>query len=116
MIKQLAMVAMAAGILAATFMQQSYAQYGDSGTGVTSETLQKCEQLEIPKTQCNDVTVLQAERIQLAMNSQEKGSGTSMLTTDLGQMVVFIGVLGAIFGGIASAFFVMGRRARKVAA
>jgi hypothetical protein len=112
--KQLIVVAIAAGILAATSVQQSYAQYGDSGTGVTAETLQKCEQLNIPRTQCNEYTVLQAERIELAKTGD--GSGTSMLATETGQMVVFIGILGAIFGGVAGAFYAMGRKAKQVPA
>ena len=112
--KQLIVMAIAAGILAVTSAQQSYAQYGDGGTGVTAETLQKCDKLSIPRTQCNEYTVLQAERIEFAKAGD--GSGTSMLATETGQMVVFIGVLGAIFGGVAGAFYAMGRKARQVPA
>ena len=112
--EQLIMMAVAAGILAAMSAQQSYAQYEGGGVGVNAETLQKCEQLKIPRTQCNDVTVLQAERLQLALNSNEKGSGTSMIAREVGQMVLFIVVLGAIFGGVAGAFYAMGRKARQV--
>ncbi|HEY3094613.1 MAG TPA: hypothetical protein VGJ42_02520 [Nitrososphaera sp.] len=112
--KQLIVMAIAAGILAVTSAQQSYAQYGDSGTGVAAETLQKCTQLKIPRTQCNEYTVLQAERIELSKTGQ--GSGTSMLATETSQMVAFIGVLGAIFGGVAGAFYAMGRKAKQVPA
>jgi hypothetical protein len=37
-----------------------------------------------------------------------------MLSTETGQMAVFIGVLGAIFGGVAAAFFFKGRGAKPV--
>jgi hypothetical protein len=112
--KQLVMMAIAAGILAVTSAQQSYAQYGDGGTGVAPETLQKCEDLGIPRTQCDEHTVLLAERIEIAKMGD--GSGTSMLATETGQMVVFIGVLGAVFGDVAGAFYAMGRKARQVPA
>jgi hypothetical protein len=114
--KQLVMVAIAAEILAATSAQQSYAQYIGGGTGVTAETLQRCADLDIPREKCSDLTVLQAERFQLALNSKEKGSGTSMITTELGQMVLIIGVIGAILGGVAGAFYTMGRKTRQVPA
>jgi hypothetical protein len=112
--KQLFMIAIAAGVLAVTSVQQSYAQYGDGGTGVNAETLQKCVQLKIPRIQCNEYTVLQAERIEIA--KMGGGSGTSWLATETGQMILLMGVLGAIFGGVASAFYAMGRKAKQIPA
>lgn len=112
--KQLIVMAIATGILAVTSVQQSYAQHGDGGAGVTPEILQRCEQLKIPRTQCNEYTVLQAQRFEIAKTGE--GSGTSMLATETGQMVVFIGVLGATFGSVAGAFYVMGRKAKQVPA
>jgi hypothetical protein len=114
--KQLLIMAIAVGVLAVTSVQQSYAQYDVGGTGASEATLQRCAELDIPRAQCNDVTVLQAERFQLALNSEEKGSGTSMVATELGQMVLVIGVLGTIFGGVAGAFYGMGRKAKQVPA
>lgn len=120
--KQLFLMAVAAGLLVALSVQQANAQYGDSlpmgpsGTSVSEEMLQRCADLSIPRAQCNDVTLLQAERMQLALKSQEKGSGTSMITTELSQMALIIGTIGAIFGGIAGAFYAMGRKARQVPA
>jgi hypothetical protein len=118
--KQLFVMAVAAGLLAALTVQQASAQYGDSlpmaPGAVSEEMLQRCAELGISRVQCNDVSILQAERMEIATTSKEKGSGTSMITTELGQMVVFVGALGAVFGGIASAFYVMGRRARQVTA
>ena len=114
--KQLFVMAIAAGILAVLPLQQSHAQYGDGGTVASEITLQRCAELDVPRAQCNDVAVLQAERMQLALKSEERGSGTSMIATALDQMVLFIAVLGAIFGGVAGAFYVMGRKARQVPA
>jgi hypothetical protein len=113
--KQLFIMAIAAGALA-LFPIQALAQYPSGGVGgITEETLQRCGELNIPRAQCSEATVLQAERIVKAQESGEKGSGTAMLATETGQMIVFVGVLAAVFGGVAGAFFMMGRRA-KVAA
>jgi hypothetical protein len=111
--KQLFIMAIAAGALA-LFPIQALAQYPSGGVGgITEETLQRCEELGIPKAQCSEATVLQAERVIQAQGRE--GSGTPMFATETGQMAVFIGVLAAVFGGVAGAFFMMGRRA-KVAA
>ena len=102
-----------AGILAvlSTHQQQSsFGQYGDAGgTGASAETLEDCKRLEIPATQCNEYTVLQAERIVVAKTGG--GSGTPMLPTETGPLVMFIGVIAGVFGGVAGAFFVKGRKA-----
>ena len=100
-----------AGILAVLSAQtQSHAQYGDAGgTGASAETLEDCKRLGISTAQCNEYTVLQAERIEVARNGG--GSGTPMLPTETGQLAVFVGVIAGIFGSIAGAFFVKGRKA-----
>jgi hypothetical protein len=99
--------AVAAGLLAvlSAAQQQSFAQYGDAVTpGVTEEMLQKCVDLKIERSQCNDSTILLKERL-----GGEEGSGTALIAEEAEQMIALIGVLGAVFGGIAGAFFVMGR-------
>jgi hypothetical protein len=109
------------GLLAALSIPQAHAQYGDglpmspAGSAVTGEMLERCSELGISRVQCSDASILQAGRVELAENSVEKGSGTSMITTELGQMALFIGVLSAAFGGIAGAFYLKGR-ARQVPA
>jgi hypothetical protein len=118
--KQLFMMAAAASLLAALSIQQANAQYGDSlpltpsVTSVSEEMLQRCAELDIPRTQCNDVSLLQAERMEIAKGGE--GSGTSMFATELGQMVLIIGVIGGVFGGVAGAFYAMGRKAKQVPA
>jgi uncharacterized protein YcfJ len=95
----------------------AYGQYGGGGASVGSaspEQLQECTQLSIPRENCNDVTILAKKRLTAAQENPSTGSGTPMLSTESGQMAVFIGVLGAIFGGVAAAFFFKGRGARPV--
>jgi uncharacterized protein YcfJ len=95
----------------------AYAQYTGGGASVGSaspEQLQECEQLQIPRENCNDVTILAKKRLTAAQENPATGSGTPMLSTTSGQLIVFIGVLGAIFGGVAAAFFLRGRGAKPV--
>jgi hypothetical protein len=88
-------------------------QGGSIGTA-TPEQLQQCEQLGIPAGNCSDVTILAKQRLTAAQENPATGSGTPMLSTESGQMTVFIGVLAAIFGGVAAAFFFKGRGAKPV--
>ncbi len=113
--EQIALLA-AAGLLLAIAgpAQQAHAQYGVGGNPTTApseEQLQRCDEYEIPRAQCNENAILAKERWIYAKESVEKGSGTSMFSTDEMQTWAFIGVLGAIFGGVAAAFFVRGRGA-----
>lgn len=87
--------------------------YGSAGGTdiVTEQTLEKCEQYEIPRAQCTENTVLAKERLTYAQDNPSTGSGTPMLSTREGQTWVFVGVLAAIFGGVAAAFFFKGRGA-----
>lgn len=120
--QHLFIMAVAAGILAVLSVQQANAQYGDSlpvgstGSAISAEMLQRCEELNISRIQCNQASILQAERMELIKGSEEKGSGTSMIATDSAQMVGFVSALGAVFGGVAAAFYVMGRKKRQVPA
>jgi hypothetical protein len=95
----------------------AYAQYGGGGGSVgtaSPEQLQECQQLGIPTENCNDVTILAKKRLTAAQENPATGSGTPMLSTSSGQLIVFIAVLGAIFGGVAAAFFFRGRGAKPV--
>ena len=103
----------------ASSAQQSFAQLGYySGSdqtvgGVSNSTLQKCTTLGIDRNQCSDATILLKERIVEAnANAVNGGSGTPMLATQLGQLAMFIGILGAVFGGVAAAFFISGRNSK----
>jgi hypothetical protein len=95
----------------------AYAQYGGTGgtTGSASpQQLQECEQLGILRENCSDVTILAKKRLTAANENPSTGSGTPMFATETGQMVIFIVVLAAIFGGVAAMFFIKGRGARPV--
>jgi hypothetical protein len=60
---------------------------------------------------------LAQEKLQIAGQEGAYGSGTSMVTGDVSQTMIFIVILVAIFGGVAAAFFLMSRsRTRKEAA
>ena len=109
--------ALSALVVMASTMGVAYAQYGGTGgsTGTASpEQLQQCESLGIPRENCSDVTILAKNRLTAAQENPSTGSGTPMLSTGGDQTVVFIGILAAIFGGVAAAFFFKGRGARPV--
>ena len=109
--------AVSALVIMASTMGVAYAQYGGTGgsTGTASpEQLQQCESLGIPRENCSDVTILAKNRLTAAQENPSTGSGTPMLSSAGDQTVVFIGVLAAIFGGVAAAFFFKGRGAKPV--
>lgn len=115
--KQLFVIAIAAGLLGVA-PAQSFAQYGSGAGTASQEQLLRCDKLGIERSQCNDSTILAKERFQYARetaygNSPE-GSGTPYFQG--AETLGMIGMLGAVFGGIASAFFLMGRRARQAPA
>jgi hypothetical protein len=111
---------MALGTLAAVLaavgtasMPPAFAQYlGGDSAPLTQEQLDKCEQYQIYP--CTQNQILAKERLIAAQGNPSTGSGTPMLSTESGQMAVFIGVLGAIFGGVAAAFFLKGRGSKPV--
>ena len=109
--------ALAALAVLTSTMSVAYAQYGGTGgsTGTASpEQLRECEQLGVLRENCSDVTILAKKRLTAAQENPATGSGTAMLSTESGSLVVFIGVLAAIFGGVAAMFFFKGRGARPV--
>ncbi len=111
------MAALAAMAVFTSTTSMAYAQYTGGGGSVgtaSPEQLQECEQLGIPTANCSDITILAKKRLTAAQENPATGSGTPMLSTTEGQLIVFIGVLGAIFGGVAAAFFFRGRGAKPV--
>ena len=97
--------------LTAMAPRQVFAQYPqapDSGSvGISAKTLQKCADMGIPRAECSDQTILLKERLKAVGG----GSGTSMFAKSSDQMFIFVGALGAIFGGVAAAFLIQSRRA-----
>lgn len=93
----------------AASLQAANAQYGAPGeTGaLTEDQLAECEQYDI--SPCTEQAILAKRRLLAAQENPSTGSGTSMLSTDEGVTWAFIGILAAIFGGVAAAFFFKGR-------
>ena len=113
--KQLFVMAIAAGLLAVAPAQQSFAQYG-SGPGTASqEQLLRCDELGIDRNQCNNSTILAKERFQYARETAYGNNPETSGTPYFQGAETFgvISMLGAVFGGIAGAFFLMGRRASQ---
>lgn len=57
---------------------------------------------------------LAREKVSNAQQSGAYGSGTPMLGVNIDQTAIFVGVLVAIFGGVAAAFFAMSRSKKSV--
>lgn len=82
------------------------AQYGGGGAQYASpEQLQQCEQLGIAETECSEVSIMAKQRVAAVEQNPSAGSGTPMLTTATNEVALYIGILGAIFGGVAAVFF-----------
>ena len=116
------MMAIAAGFLVVTSIHDSYAQYVDnrgiSGGTASKEQLVICDQLKINRNQCTDNTILAAQRVQSAMETtygnMPDGSGTPYFRGI--ETFAVIGILAAVFGSVAGAFYLMGRRTTRVPA
>ncbi len=96
---------------------QAFAQYfGGGSEPLTQDQIQFCKDNGVDP--CTQNNILAKERVLHAQSTTygnaPSGSGTPMLSTGTGQMAVFIGVLGAIFGGVAAMFFFKGRGAKPV--
>ena len=59
---------------------------------------------------------LAKEKVASAKSAGAYGSGTPMLGVNIDQTAIFVGVLVAIFGGVAAAFFAMSRSKKSVGA
>jgi hypothetical protein len=95
----------------AASLQVAHAQYGgvESTTAPTEEQQAKCDKYDIPQSQCTELSILAKERLIAAQENPSTGSGTSMVSTEEGATWAFVGILAAIFGGVAAAFFLRGR-------
>lgn len=111
---------MVIGMMAALFTAvgmgstpQAFAQYfGGDSAALTQDQLDKCATYNI--NPCTQNGILAKERLIAAQQNPSTGSGTSMLSTETGTTAAFIGILGAIFGGVAAMFFIKGRGAKPV--
>jgi len=109
----------AAALMAVVASVPAFAQsYTDGGAQtVTPEQMEECKSYGIPEFACTEYTLL-AKRRMIAMQNQDQellgDSGKPMLGTSFGEMGTFVVVLGAIFGGVAAAFFVRAKVGQKV--
>jgi hypothetical protein len=93
-----ALVILIASVFALPVIQMAKAQYGTTGGNIE-------EQLKLAKA-----------KITNAKTAGAYGSGTPMLGTNINETTIFIGVLVAIFGGVAAAFFIKSRSGAKAQA
>jgi hypothetical protein len=105
----------ALGTFAVGTAPQAFAQYfGGGGEPLTQEQLDFCETYDV--SPCTQVNILAKERVLGVEGTQygnaPEGSGTPYFR-GLETWGV-IGALGAIFGGVAAAFFFKGRGAKQV--
>jgi hypothetical protein len=91
--------ALAISVFALPSIEIAKAQYGATTGGNIEEQLK-----------------LAREKISNARSAGAYGSGTPMLGTNVNETVLFIIILAVIFGGVAGAFFVMGRSKKRQAA
>ena len=96
-----ALVILIASVFALPVIQMAKAQY--VGGGTTGGNIE--EQLKLAKA-----------KITNAKTAGAYGSGTPMLGTNINETTIFIGVIVAIFGGVAAAFFVKSRSGAKTQA
>ena len=112
----MALVATAALASVAAFTPMvAYGQYfGGGGEKLTQQQLDYCKQYQI--NPCTQTNILAKERVLGAQTTQygnnPEGSGTPYLKGV--ETWAVIGALGAIFGGVAAAFFFKGRGSKPV--
>jgi hypothetical protein len=93
-----ALVVLIGSAFALPAIQMVKALYGTTGGNIE-------EQLKLAKA-----------KITNAHSAGAYGSGTPMLGGNINETTIFIGILVAIFGGVAAAFFVKSRSGTKTAA
>jgi len=102
-------------VLGAAVSIPAFAQYGGGGGAqvATPEQIKECKALGIPEFTCSEHTLLAKKRLINAQLNPSTGSGTPMLSTTFGDMGAIVAALGAIFGGVAAAFFAMSRKKKS---
>lgn len=107
------------GLIAVLSFAVSVPAFGQYNTGggaqvASPEQIKECKSLGIPEFTCTEQQILAKKRLINAQEHPSTGSGTPMLSTSFGDMGLFIAALGAIFGGVAAAFFAMSRKKTPV--
>jgi len=102
-------------VLGAAVSIPAFGQYGGGGGAqvATPEQIKECKDLGIPEFTCSEHQILAKKRLLNAQLNPSTGSGTPMFSSTFGDMGIFIAALGAIFGGVAVAFFAMSRKKKS---
>jgi hypothetical protein len=107
-------------VLGAAVSMPAFAQYGGSVGGgaqvATPEQIEECKSLGIPEFTCSEHQILAKKRLINAQMNPSTGSGTPMLSSTFGELGGYMAALGAVFGGVAAAFFAMSRKKKAEAA
>lgn len=105
-------------VLGAAVTVPAWAQYGGGGGApvATPEQIEECKQLGIPVFACSEHQILAKKRVVDAYQPGAYGSGTAFFGKTFGDMGALMAVIGAIFGGVAAAFFFKSRVGKKEAA
>lgn len=115
------MAAATIAVLAAVVSMPVFAQPYSTGGGaqtVTPEQIKECKSYGVPEFACTEQTLL-AKRRFIAAHKEGAGgflgdSGVPMFGRSFGEMGAFVAIIGAIFGGVATMFFVRARVGQKV--
>lgn len=96
----------------------AFAQYlgppgGGGGLTATPAQIEECKSLGVPVNVCSEQQILAKKRLINAQQAGAYGSGTPMFGKGFGEMGALVAILGAIFGGVAAAFFAMARKTKK---
>ncbi len=104
-------------VLGAAVTVPAWAQYGGGGGApvATPEQIEECKQLGIPVFTCSEHQILAKKRITAGYQPGAYGSGTPLFGKTFGDMGALMAVLGAVFGGVAAAFFYKSRVGKKEA-
>jgi len=107
-------------MLAAAVSMPVFAQpySGGGAQTVTPAQLEECKSYGMPEFACTEQTLLAKRRLIAAQKEGAGGflgdSGVPMFGRSFGEMGAFVGIIGAIFGGVAAMFFVRARVGQKV--
>ena len=105
-------------VLGAAVTVPAWAQIYGGGGGApvaTPEQIEECKQLGIPVFTCSEHQILAKKRVIDAYQPGGYGSGTAFFGKTFGDMGALMAVLGAVFGGVAAAFFFKSRLGKREA-
>jgi hypothetical protein len=103
--------------LAVVASMPAFAYVDNTGGGAlvaTPEQIEQCKKLGIPEFTCTEQAILARLRYLNALELEGRGSGTALFASGFGEMGMFVGIIGAMFGGVAAAFFVRAKTGKKV--